>query len=557
MKCKISSDLFLIVLAICLCVGFSSYLGQFFGALHEKVDIDLSFWHLPQYTFFSFTRGLAAYVLSLIFAIAVGFLAAKDRFAEKVLIPLIDILQSIPFLGFLPGFVLLFMAIFPRSNMGLEIAAILLMFTAQVWNMVFSVYHSIRTVPLEKSECATAYQFSASQRLRWIELPCTVQSLVWNSMMSMAGAWFFLMVNEAFTLGGKDFWLPGLGSYMRMAASQEDFPAMAGAIIAMLLLIVFINQLLWSPLVSWSQKFRIEETNAQPQIDSWFLTILRNSYFINFIRVLFERLGKGLQNRKRERRKLNFHLTIKTLSKIVVIALLVLLAVAAFYVFELLKNVTIDQWLHLVKMLGFTFSRVLICIVISLAVMVPLGIFISATEKRALYLQPILQIIASFPATLLFPILVLIFVVLKIPLGIGSVLLMLMGTQWYVLFNAIAGAKAIPSDLNEMTRSFQFSDRHRFLSLQLPAMVPYLITGVVTAAGGAWNASIVAEYVTYKNQVWTTPGIGSAISMAAQNNDYPLLAAGILVMVAVVVLINYFVWLRLYHYSEKRFALNV
>jgi NitT/TauT family transport system permease protein len=555
---RISSDLFLVVLAICLCVGFSSYLGQFFGALHEKVDIDLSLAHLPQYTFFSFARGLAAYVLSLIFAVAVGFLAAKDKFAERVLIPLIDILQSIPFLGFLPGFVLLFMAMFPRSNMGLELAAILLMFTAQVWNMVFSVYQSIRTVPLEKSECAAVYRFSASQRLRWIELPCCAQSLVWNSIMSMAGAWFFLMVNEAFTLRGRDFRLPGLGSYMSVAAAKEDFPAMAGAIVAMVLLIALINQLMWSPLVSWSQKFRIEESNAQPQIDSWFLTILRNSYFISFIRAKFQRLGKWVQDRKNNTKKrVNFHLTIKTLSKIVVLALLVLLAIAAVYVFNLLKNVTVDQWLHLGKMLGFTFARVVVCVLISVAIMVPLGIAICATEKRARVLQPILQIAVSFPATLLYPIFILIFVVLKIPLGIGSVVLMLMGTQWYVLFNVIAGAKGIPSDLKEMTSSFQFSGQHRFFSLQLPAIVPYLITGVVAASGGAWNASVVAEYVAYKHRIWATPGIGSAISMAAQNNDYPLLAASILVMMVVVAIINYQVWLRLYHYSEKRFALNV
>ncbi len=305
-------------------------------------------------------------------------------------------------------------------------------------------------------------------------------------------------------------------------------------------------------------KFRSKSQNAHPQKDSWFLTILRNSYFISFIRASFQRLGKWVQNRNnKSKKRWNFHLTVKALSKIVVISLLCLLAIAAVYVFELLKNVTVGQWLYLGKMLGLTFSRVLICVLISVAIMVPLGIFICATEKRDSFLQPVLQIIASFPATLLFPMIILILSFLKFRWGSGVSSLMLMGTQWYVLFNVIAGAKAIPSDLKEMTSSFQFSDRHRFFSLQLPAIVPYLITGVVTAAGGAWNASIVAEYVTYKNQVWTTPGIGSAISMAAQKNDYPLLAASILVMMVVVVMINYFVWLRLYHYSEKRFALNV
>jgi NitT/TauT family transport system permease protein len=432
------------------------------------------------------------------------------------------------------------------------------MFTAQVWNMIFGVYHSIRTVPLEKNECGTAYRFTTSQRLRWIELPCTVQSLAWNSMMSMAGAWFLLMVNEAFTLDGRDFRLPGLGSYMSVAASKQDVPAMAGAIVAMIFLIVFIDQFLWRPLVVWSQRFRIEETSPPLQTESWFLNVLKTSYLIGFVITQFERLGKWVQNRKnRTKRSLEFHLTVKLLSKIVIIALLVLLAIAAVFVFNLVKNVAVDQWLLLGRLLGLTFCRVLICVFISVVVMLPLGIAACASQKRARLLQPVLQIAASFPATLLFPVFILIFVLCKIPLGIGSVVLMLMGTQWYVLFNVMAGARAIPSDLREMTTSFQFSGRNRFWSLQLPAITPYLITGALAASGGAWNASIVAEYVTYKNQIWTTPGIGSAISMAAQNNDYPLLAASILVMIVVVVLINFQVWLRLYHYSEKRFALNV
>jgi NitT/TauT family transport system permease protein len=551
---RIGSDLFLVLLLICLSFGFSTYLHQFFGPLHEKVDIDLSFWHLPQYTFFSFSRGFCAYVVSLIFAIAVGFLAAKDKFAERVLIPLVDILQSIPFLGFLPGFVLLFLSIFHRSNVGLELAAILLMFTAQVWNMVFGVYHSIRTVPLEKNEYATAYKFTTSQRLRWIELPCAVQSLAWNSIMSMAGAWFLLMVNEAFKLEGRDFRLPGLGSYMSVAAGKQDVPAMAGAIVAMILLIVCIDQFLWRPLVVWSQKFRMEETSPPLQTESWFLNVLKTSYLIGCVIGLFHRLGRWAQNRKKKR---NSPFSLKAISKIAVIALLVLLAIGAVFVLNLVKNVAVDQWLLLGKLLALTFCRVLICVFISVGVMLPLGIAACASKKRERLLQPILQIAASFPATLLFPIFILIFVLCKIPLGIGSVVLMLMGTQWYVLFNVIAGARAIPSDLREMTTSFQFSGRNRFWSLQLPAITPYLITGALAASGGAWNASIVAEYVTYKNQVWTTPGIGSAISMAAQNNDYPLLAASILVMMVVVVLINFQVWLRLYHYSEKRFALNV
>jgi NitT/TauT family transport system permease protein len=555
---RIWSDLFLILLAICMVIGFASYLTQFFSPYREHVDIHLSLWSLPKYTFFSMTRGLLAYLLSLIFSLLVGFWAAKDKMAEKALIPLLDILQSIPFLGFLPGIVLLFIGIFKQTNVGLELAAIVLIFTAQVWNMAFGVYHSIRTVPMEKNQCATAYRFSHFERFRWVEFPFAFLSLIWNSIMSMAGGWFLLMVNEAFKLGDKDFRLPGLGSYMSVAASEGNVIAMTQAVIAMMILVVFLDQLLWRPLVVWSQKIRIEETGAAVLGESWFLNLIKSSHLFAFFKTLLHRAAEMLQNQKAKHpKKLDLTLMSATLGRVGLFILFASLITAAFFVGRVVKDLSMEQWLFLGKMLLFTFVRVFICVMVSVMIMLPLGLAIGLSEKWSRIFQPTLQSVASFPATLLFPALIFLFKLLGIPLQIGSIVLMTLGTQWYVLFNVMAGVKAMPSDLKEAARSFRFNGLQRFLWMQVPAVFPYLITGVLSASGGAWNASIVSEYVTYKDQVWSIPGLGSTISLAAQNNDDPLLAGSILLMVVVVVLINFQVWMRLYHYSEKRFALNV
>ncbi len=555
---RIGADLFLILLALILGVGFASYCTQFFGAYREHVDIHLSAWHLPQYTFFSMSRGLSAYILSLIFSLCIGFWAAKDKIAEKVLIPLLDILQSIPFLGFLPGIVLLLIGIFKQHNIGLELAAILLLFTAQVWNMAFSVYHSICTVPIEKNECATAYRFSHSERFRWVELPFAFLSLIWNSIMSMAGGWFLLMVTEAFRLGDRDFRLPGLGSYMSVAASRGDIPAMINAIVAMLVLIVFLDQLLWRPLIVWSQKIRVEETGPTVTAESWFLNLIKSSYIFAFFRLLFHHCGELLQNQKTKfSKKIDYGFISSITNKIALFVLFALLITTIYFMGKLLRDVSLDNWLHLGKMLLLTLMRVFICVALSVIIMLPLGLAIGLSKKWSSTLQPILQVVASFPATLLFPALIFLFKLMGIPLGIGCIVLMALGTQWYVLFNVMAGVKAMPSDLKEAATSFRFKGIQRFLWLNFPAVFPYLISGILSASGGAWNASIVSEYITYKSRVWSVPGIGSTINAAAQNNDYPLLAASIFMMAAVVVIINFQVWQRLYHYSEKRFALNV
>lgn len=547
-------DFILIVLALCMIYGFISYFDRFSQPLEAQVEIDLSPWYLPKYTFFSMSRGLCGYLLSLIFSLLWGFWAAKDRVAERALIPILDILQSIPILGFMPGLVIFLVSLFPNNNMGLELAAIVMIFTAQAWNMAFGVYHSIRIVPQDKIDCAVVYRLSNWQRIRWLELPYTIISLVWNSIMSMAGGWFFLMVNEAFKLGDKDYRLPGLGSYMSVAAADGNIPAMIWAILAMIALIVFLDYFLWKPLVVWSQKFRTEETGTLTYTDSLFFQIITHSWLIHKACRGIHILSVFLPNK-------STCCSIKTLhpkivSRSFLFILLALIFTALIFLIREIIGIRLDQWMHLGTMTLLTLGRVASCIAIGTLVALPLGLWIGLSEKRSKSLEPIIQIAASFPATLLFPIMILIFNLLGIPLAIGSIVLMLMGTLWYILFNVIAGAKAMPSDLKEVATAFQLKPWQKFWQLDLPAVFPYLVTGLVTAAGGAWNASIVAEYISYKNQILTIPGIGSSITLSAQNGDIPMLIASILVMAVVVVLLNYQVWLKLYHYSEKRFALN-
>ncbi len=518
--------------------------------MQTKVAIDLTLDHLPKYAFFSLSRVLLAYAVSFVFSLIWGYWAAKDHKAEKVLIPLLDVLQSIPILGFMPGLVLVLVACFPLTNEGLELAAILMIFTSQAWNMAFGVYHSIRTIPKEQMQCAKFYGFSSFQRFKWLELPCSAISLIWNSIMSVAGGWFFLMLSEAFQLGKKDFRLPGLGSYMSVAADQGNIPAMCYAIATMILLIILLDQLIWRPLIVWSQKFRFESIASTSNAESWFLSALKNSHIVSQVHKIVHALRFKMGMPKF---KISMGIWI---SRIALFVLLLLLAVACICLVQQLKVISLNQWTVLIQDLGLTFGRVMVCLCVSTLLAVPLGLMIGLSKRLSAFLEPVLQVAASFPASLLFPALLWFFNAASISLKTGSIILMFAGTGWYVLFNVIAGVNAIPSDLREVAKSFKYTRLQRFRWLYVPGIFPYLITGIVTATGGAWNVSIVAEYVSYNGQVRTTPGLGSSISLAAQEGDIPLLIASVLVMVFVVALWNYQVWLRLYHYSEKRFSLN-
>ena len=551
----------LVVLAVCAAIfGLVEMAREWSGELRPTVEIDLSPLALPVYAFYSMIRGLIAYAISLAFTLVYAYWAAKDPHAERLLVPLLDILQSIPVLGFMPGLVLALVAFFPGSNVGLELAAVIMIFTGQAWNMTFSLYHSLKSVPQDVVEASTVYRFGWWSRFKWVELPFGATGLVWNSMMSMAGGWFFLMITEAFRLGQHDFRLPGLGSYMSVAVGAGRPEAMALAVVAMVLMIVGLDQLLWRPVVVWAQRFRVEETAGAEIAESWFLTLLRRSSLVGWLR------------RRRSRRGLRGSPTAvaappppsamrpigvpTALPRAALGALVLVLAYGGARLVHLLSTLPAGRWAVLGLAAGATLSRVLFSTLIGTAWAVPVGLGIGLSARWSRVLQPVVQVMASFPAPMLFPAVIALLRFAGVGLGTGSIVLMLLGTQWYILFNVIAGASSMPSDLREAAVAFGMRRRERLWSLYLPAVFPFLVTGWVTAAGGAWNASIVAEYVTYKGASQATFGLGSAVSRAAEHAQFAELAAAVLVMSMVVIAFNRLVWRRCYDLASTRFSLT-
>ena len=572
-------DGWLVLGAIALVCALVPVGREWMSALPTKVDIDLSPWALPGYVMLSLTRGLAAYAISLGFTLLYGYWAAKHRPSGWVLLPLLDILQSIPVLGFMPGLVLGLMAIFPGSNLGLELAAVLMIFTGQVWNMTFSFHRSLTMLPKDQADAAQAFRFSWWQKLRWVELPFATTGLVWNSMMSMAGGWFFLMLSETFTLGERDFRLPGLGSYMQAALNAGDWPAMTAGVLAMILMITLLDQLLWRPLVVWAERFRVEDSAAETAQQSWFLTLLRRSWLLNHLG-----RSRSVASPPASSPALTSHVSTAEpgaaaapvwgtwLAWLGFAALIAGLGWGSWLLLALVIQVPVLTpstasaavsatdgticWVDICRGAGLTALRVFGALALATLWALPAGLAIGRSPTWSRRLQPVVQVAASFPAPMLFPLFLLLFHVVGLPLGIGAMVLMLLGTQWYVLFNVIAGAQAVPSDLREATAAFRLSRVQRFLKLEFPGVFPALVTGWVTAAGGAWNASIVAEYLTWKEQVYAVDGLGSLISSAAVHANYPALAGAVTFMALAVVAINAVLWRRLRRLAQERYSLG-
>ena len=554
-------DLVVILAGFALLFGLVQLGKQWTGVHRPVVEIDLSPWALPKYTFFSMMRGLAAYVISLGFTLVYAFWAAKDARAERLLIPILDILQSIPVLGFMPGLVLALVALFPRSNLGLELAAVIMIFTGQAWNMTFSLYHSFKSVPQELQEAGTVYGFSWWERLKWVELPFGTTGLVWNSMMSMAGGWFFLMITEAFKLGDQDFRLPGLGSYMSVAVEKGNLPAMLSAILAMVAMIVFLDQVIWRPVVVWAQRFRIEDTSRGDIPRSWLLRLLRRSRLIRWMeaRRVHRRRTIGARasvKHKPVARARRIQVLQRAVANLALAGLLVLVIWAAVKLCLYLSAISGPTWWYLARAGGLTLTRVLLSTALGTLWAVPAGLAIGLSPRLSRIFQPVVQVAASFPAPMLFPIVIAALAHFGVGLNYGCILLMLLGTQWYILFNVIAGARASPGDLREAATSFRLSGWQKFKALYLPASFPYLVTGWVTAAGGAWNASIVAEYYDLGSTTLSTFGLGATVSKAAYERNLTLLAAGVLLMSAIVVIFNRLVWKPAYHLAHTRYSLT-
>jgi len=555
-------DIIMFAAGIALFYGVVTVGHSWFGAFTPVAEISRSRWALPAYAGYSLLRIGIAYGLSLGFTLVYGYVAAYNPRAERFMIPLLDVLQSIPVLSFLPGVMLAMVALFPGRQLGVELGAILLIFTGQVWNMAFSFYASLKSIPKDMREAATIYRFSWWQRFTQMELPFSAIGLVWNSMMSVAGGWFALMVCEMFVLGPRDFRLPGLGSYLQTAASAGDMTSIAWGVATMVAVIVMLDQFVWRPVIAWAEKFKVEQVESTDAPRSWVLNLLQHSSGLarirqKTLRPLSERLllhfarkhaGESDQEPAPPWREWAFRgLAVLALAGIGYGVVRVAIVLSGLQKVEL----------HEAALgLGATFLRVNLALLIGALWTIPAGVAIGFNPKLARIAGPLAQIAASVPATALLPVILLLLIRVGGGLGLASIVVLLLGTQWYVLFNVIAGAMAIPTDLKECCSVFRIRGIERWKKLILPGIFPYLVTGLVTASGGAWNASIVAEYFHFKGHIYTTTGLGATISQATDAGNFDLLLAATMMMAATVVTINRLVWRKLYALAETRFRLE-
>jgi NitT/TauT family transport system permease protein len=555
-------DVIMFAAGIAIFYGVVSVGRSWFGPFTPTVEISRSLRALPAYAGYSLLRITIACVLSLGFALVYGYVAAYNARAERFMIPLLDVLQSIPVLSFLPPVMLAMVGLFPGRQLGLEMGTILLIFTGQVWNMTFSFYASLKGIPNEMREAATIYRFSWWQRFTQLELPFSAISLVWNSMMSVAGGWFALMVCEMFVLGKRDFRLPGLGSYLQTAASAGDMTSILWGVATMVLLIVLLDQFIWRPVIAWAEKFKVEQVESTDAPRSWVLNLVEHSRGLAKIRQktldpLRERLLLYFAEKHQEERLVKPAPALREwLLRLLAAAALVAIGYGVVRVAIILSGLQKVELHEAAFGLGATFLRVNLALLLAALWTIPVGVAIGLHPKLARIAQPVAQIAASVPATALLPVILLMLIRLGGGLGIASIVVLLLGTQWYVLFNVIAGAMAIPTDLKECCSVFHVKGLERWKKLILPGIFPYLVTGMVTASGGAWNASIVAEYFHFKGQIYTTTGLGATIQQATDTGNFDLLLAATMMMAATVVTVNRLVWRRLFLLAETRYRLE-
>jgi NitT/TauT family transport system permease protein len=555
-------DILLPLAVIALIFTIVQTASKFTGAYDSGYVINLSLSYLPSYALQTLVRMLAAYFISLVFSLTYAYIAYRSALWSKVLVPLLDILQSIPVLSFLPAVVLALVGLFPGQRLGIEIASILLIFTGMTWNMTFSFYQSLTSIPKELIEVSQVYCLGGWQRFWTMELPSGVVGLVWNSVMSVAGGWFFLMQTESFTLSNRDFTLPGLGSFLKAAADAGDNLAIFSGLAVLIAIITVIDYLVWRPLIAWAEKFKNETVEAAQVPESRVMDFLRRSPTMRIISDrLFSPIAEAVNIRFSSKSSAALavqHQASKYLNwinwLIFGLAGFVVLS-GVFRAIALLSPMPLSSWQKVAIGALFTAIRVFIVLVISLIITVPIGVTIGRNPKLAQFLQPIVQIAASVPATAVFPVLLLYLGNIAGGLDIGAVILMTLGSMWYILFNVIAGAQAIPSELFEAARVYKLSPWQRWRTLILPGIFPYLVTGIITAVGGAWNASIAGEYIKFQGRVLTATGLGSTITQASDVGDFPLLLASTIVMSLLVVATNRLVWRPLYHLAQTKYQL--
>lgn len=533
----------------------------------QFAQINLDYMQIPYYAARSTLRMFIAYGFSFVFTLVVGYVAVHSQRARTLILPLLDILQSVPVLGFLSVTVTGFMALFPGSSLGVELASLFAIFTGQVWNMTFGFYHSLVTIPKEMKEAGSIFQLNGWQRFKTYELPSSAISLVWNSMMSFGGGWFFVVQSEAITVLNHQIKLPGLGSYMALAIEKGDRTAALLATLAMILIVLITDQLVWRPVVAWSQKFRMEQVESTQTMKSWFLEFLKKSEFnrdvffkiTSFISNLFDHFFSFIIHKtetkiiKKPRRKQVFDLLIN---------LVFIFCVAAIFYYsivvlrEIKTGLDLEQIQHIIGYGFLTMGRVFCMVIVATLIWTPIGVWIGFRPRVATFAQPLAQIAASFPVNMTFPFIIGFFVAYNVSINWGSILLIALGTQWYILFNVIAGASSIPNDLKESAAIFNLKGFHLWKKLIIPAIFPYWVTGACTAAGGAWNASIVAELATWGDKKLVADGLGSFIAQATDKGDWPSIFCSIGIMSIFVVCINKVLWRNLYGLAEKKFRLD-
>ncbi|HVZ07392.1 ABC transporter permease [Rhodopila sp.] len=523
------------------------------------VDVSLDPWRLPEYAVRTTLRMFAALLASLLFTFTYGTAAAKSRRAGLVLIPILDVLQSVPILGFLTFTVVFFMGLFPGRVIGLELAAIFAIFTSQAWNMAFSLYQSLKTVPADLTEASNAFHLSPWQRFWKLEVPFAAPGLVWNTMMSMSGGWFFVVASEAVSVGDNTWKLPGIGSYVAVALEQRDIAAVLWAIVAMLVVILAYDQLLFRPLVAWSAKFRFETTAGAIASDPWMLRLIRRTRLLSLAGEAISdaagiitglRLFGGGSARGGYRAP----------SRVVDAIWLAVLAVIVLYACWRLSSfavgaLNLGEIEHVVTLGLITMMRVIVLMALATIIWVPIGVWLGLRPEWARRAQPVAQFLAAFPANLLFPPAVLGIVHFHLNPNIWLTPLMILGTQWYILFNVVAGAAAFPGDLQEAAKNFRIGGLLWWRKVIIPGIFAYYVTGAITASGGCWNAAIVAEVASWGDTRLQATGLGAYIADATDKGDMAKVVLGVVVMSAFVVLFNRLLWRPMYSFAQRRLTL--
>ncbi len=537
-------------------------MGAQLHTLPDQVSLDP--WHLPWYALCTSLRMLAAMLLSLVFSIGYAYVAAKSKRAERVLIPALDILQSVPILGFLSFTVTFFLGLFPGREIGAELASIFVIFTCQAWNMTFSIYQSQRMLPEDLVEVSRSLRLSGWQRFWKLEMPFAMPGLVWNMMMSMSGGWFFIVASEAITVGSHTVTLPGIGSYVAAAIAQRDLHAIGWAIGAMLVVILIYDQLLFRPLVAWSERFRGDGEPLEIETESWVLKTVQRSQWPKAVFGALRELPRAKQTPRRPtaRRRLQVWLPRLALPAWLFDlcwygTIFVAGVGGAWQVYHYIGNaLPFSEVIHAFELGFYTLLRVLVLVALASLVWVPVGVAIGLRPRVAAVAQPIAQFLAAFPANLFFPVAVALIVRFSLDPNIWLSPLMILGTQWYILFNVVAGASQLRRDLRDAARNLHLRGRLWWTKVILPAILPFYVTGAMTAAGGAWNASIVAEFVDWGHTHLQAKGLGAYIQQATLDGDYPRIVLGVAVMALFVVTLNRTLWRPLYRRAEDRVGLE-